>query len=57
MNVSATIQNSGNFTENNDDIIFINQELDFEISVDESSVVMLSGFVGDDAFIGNMNLN
>ena len=53
VNVSATIQNSGNFTDNYDDILFINQELDFgNISVDESSVVMLSGFVGDDVFIG-----
>ena len=29
------------------------KNLIFEISVDESSVVMLSGFVGDDVFIGN----
>ena len=51
--MSATIQNSGGFTDIYDDIIFINQELDFgNISVDESSVVMLSGFVGDDVFIG-----
>ena len=53
LNVSATIESQNDITENYNDIIFSNSQLDFgDILVDQSGFYLLSGNIGNDVFIG-----